>query len=85
MDYASEEGRPIYLGQMSWQKFEVAALRYMPFVSEFFRAIHSSSGFVFRHAIAMEDAGQRTRRAGQSGQFLATGRLDLPLPRPGSP
>ncbi len=34
-NYTSEEGRPIYLGQMSWQNFEVAALRNMPFVSNF--------------------------------------------------
>jgi translocation and assembly module TamB len=35
MDYASDAGGPVYLGRMSWQQFEVAALRYMPFVSDF--------------------------------------------------
>jgi translocation and assembly module TamB len=35
MNYTSESGRPVYLGQVSWQKFEVAALRYLPFVSNF--------------------------------------------------
>ncbi len=33
--YASEEGRPIYLGQISWQNFEVTALRNLPFLSNF--------------------------------------------------
>ena len=31
----SESGRPVYLGQVSWQKFEVAALRNLPFTSNF--------------------------------------------------
>ena len=31
--YTSESGRPVYLGQMSWQQFEIAALRNLPFVS----------------------------------------------------
>jgi len=35
MSYTGEGGRPVYLGQVSWQKFEVAALRYLPFVSNF--------------------------------------------------
>ena len=35
MDYGSEAGQPVYLGRMSWQQFEVAALRYMPFTSDF--------------------------------------------------
>ncbi|HLJ24140.1 MAG TPA: translocation/assembly module TamB domain-containing protein [Candidatus Acidoferrales bacterium] len=34
-NYTSEEGRPIYLGQASWQNFEVAALHDMPFRSSF--------------------------------------------------
>jgi translocation and assembly module TamB len=35
MNYTSEGGRPVYLGQTSWQKVEVAALRNLPFVSNF--------------------------------------------------
>jgi translocation and assembly module TamB len=35
MNYADEGGRPVYLGQVSWQKFEVAALRDLPFASNF--------------------------------------------------
>ena len=34
MDYAAEDGRPVYLGNMSWQKFEMAASRYLPFASD---------------------------------------------------
>jgi translocation and assembly module TamB len=35
MDYADEGGRPTYLGQVSWQQFKVAALRNLPFTSNF--------------------------------------------------
>ena len=35
MDYASEAGQPVYLGRVGWQKFEVAALRNLPFTSDF--------------------------------------------------
>ena len=35
MNYADEGGRPVYLGQISWQKFEIAALRTLPFSSNF--------------------------------------------------
>src|ERR1700733_2227279 len=35
MNYASDGGRPVYLGQVSWQKFEIAALRNLPFSSNF--------------------------------------------------
>jgi translocation and assembly module TamB len=35
MEYGSDAGRPAYLGRVSWQKFEVAALRYIPFTSDF--------------------------------------------------
>ncbi len=35
MNYTSEDGRPVYLGQMSWQKFEGAALHNLPFPSDF--------------------------------------------------
>ena len=35
MNYSGEGGRPVYLGQVSWQKFEIAALRDMPFTSNF--------------------------------------------------
>jgi len=35
MNYADEAGRPVYLGQVSWQKFEIATLRYLPFTSGF--------------------------------------------------
>ena len=34
MDYANEGGSPAYLGKMSWQKFKVAAWRYLPFASD---------------------------------------------------
>jgi len=34
MDYASEDGQPVYLGRVSWQKFQIAALRYLPFTSD---------------------------------------------------
>jgi len=34
MDYASEDGRPVYLGRVGWQKFQVAARRYVPFASD---------------------------------------------------
>ena len=33
MDYASEGGQPVYVGRASWQKFEIAARRFMPFAS----------------------------------------------------
>ena len=84
MNYANEGGRPVYLGQMSWQKFEIAALRNMPFVSNF------SARFTLRPdsfsvtQLQWKTAGMRTRCAGQSRQFRAT-RLDLPLPRPVAP
>ncbi len=35
MNYAEESGLPVYLGQVSWQKFEIATLRYLPFTSSF--------------------------------------------------
>ena len=35
MEYGSDAGRPVYLGRVSWQQFEVAARRYMPFPSDF--------------------------------------------------
>jgi len=35
MNYTGEGGRPVYVGQLSWQKFEVAALRNLPFASNF--------------------------------------------------
>ncbi len=35
MNYANDGGRPVYLGQVSWQKFEIAALRNLPFASNF--------------------------------------------------
>jgi translocation and assembly module TamB len=35
MNYTSEDGRPVYLGQVSWQQFEVAAMRNLPFKSNF--------------------------------------------------
>ena len=56
MDYASEGGRPVYLGQVSWQKFEIAALRNLPFTSNFSARFTLQSGFLFRDAIAMEDS-----------------------------
>jgi translocation and assembly module TamB len=34
MDYGSDGGSPVYLGRMSWQKFRVAAERYLPFASD---------------------------------------------------
>ena len=33
MNYADEGGRPVYLGQMDWQQFRIAAFRDTPFVS----------------------------------------------------
>src|SRR5215469_6887526 len=33
MNYTGEGGRPVYLGQLGWQQFQIAALRDMPFVS----------------------------------------------------
>ncbi len=33
MSYTSEGGRPVYLGQIGWQKLEFAALHYLPFTS----------------------------------------------------
>ena len=35
MNYTSEGDRPVYLGQIGWQKFEIAALRFLPFTSSF--------------------------------------------------
>jgi translocation and assembly module TamB len=35
MSYMSEGDRPIYLGQIGWQKFEIAALHFLPFASNF--------------------------------------------------
>ncbi len=35
MNYADEGGRPVYLGQVGWQQFEISALRDLPFVSTF--------------------------------------------------
>ncbi len=35
MDYTSDAGKPVYIGRVSWQQFQVAALRYMPFTSDF--------------------------------------------------
>jgi translocation and assembly module TamB len=34
MDYATDAGSPAYLGRMSWQKFKVAAWRFLPFASD---------------------------------------------------
>src|SRR5579872_433626 len=34
MDYSSDAGSPAYLGKLSWQKFKVAASRYLPFTSD---------------------------------------------------
>jgi translocation and assembly module TamB len=34
MDYTVDDGGPAYIGRMSWQKFEVAARRYLPFASD---------------------------------------------------
>jgi translocation and assembly module TamB len=33
MNYASESDKPVYLGQLSWQTFEIAALQDLPFIS----------------------------------------------------
>ncbi len=35
LKYDNEGGRPAYLGQVSWQKFEISALRNLPFTSNF--------------------------------------------------
>ncbi len=35
MNFAGEGGHPVYLGQVSWQKFEIAALRNLPFTTNF--------------------------------------------------
>src|SRR5665213_1747247 len=35
MNYAAENGRPVYLGQVSWQQFEIATMRNLPFRSNF--------------------------------------------------
>ncbi len=35
MNYADEAGHPVYLGQVSWQQFEIASLRNLPFASNF--------------------------------------------------
>jgi translocation and assembly module TamB len=35
MDYASENGQPMYVGRAAWQKFQIAVLRYLPFTSQF--------------------------------------------------
>ena len=35
LNYAGENGRPVYLGQASWQKFQIAAQRNLPFTSNF--------------------------------------------------
>ena len=83
MDYASDAGKPVYLGQISWQQFEVAALRYHAVYLGFLREIHAPAGFVFPDTIAMEDSSQRNRRAGESRQFFAA-RMELPVSRPGS-
>jgi translocation and assembly module TamB len=34
MDYTADAGGPAYIGRMSWQKFKVAARRYLPFASD---------------------------------------------------
>jgi translocation and assembly module TamB len=34
-NYAEESGHPVYTGQVSWQKFEIAALHNLPFTSNF--------------------------------------------------
>jgi translocation and assembly module TamB len=34
VDYASEDGKPVYLGSTSWKGFEFAAMRYLPFKSD---------------------------------------------------
>jgi translocation and assembly module TamB len=33
MNYTQEGGRPVYLGQLGWQQFQIAAFRDMPFAS----------------------------------------------------
>jgi translocation and assembly module TamB len=35
LNYTSEGAHPVYLGQVNWQKFEIDALRYLPFTSNF--------------------------------------------------
>jgi translocation and assembly module TamB len=35
MNYTEQDAQPVYLGQASWQKVEIAAQRNMPFVSDF--------------------------------------------------
>lgn len=35
MDYDTEAGQPVYLGRTSWQQCEIAALRFVPFTSDF--------------------------------------------------
>lgn len=35
MNYVNEGGLPVYLGQVSWQQFEIAALRNLPFSTSF--------------------------------------------------
>lgn len=35
MNYDNGGGRPVYFGQVSWQKFETSALRFLPFRSSF--------------------------------------------------
>jgi translocation and assembly module TamB len=35
MEYTSEGGRPVYLGQIGWRQFQIAALRDLPFPSNF--------------------------------------------------
>ncbi len=34
MDYANQDGKPVYLGRTSWRGFTIAALRYAPFTSD---------------------------------------------------
>ncbi|MBZ5641698.1 MAG: translocation/assembly module TamB domain-containing protein [Acidobacteriia bacterium] len=34
MDYASDSGGPVYLGQTSWQQCEISALKFLPFTSD---------------------------------------------------
>jgi hypothetical protein len=34
MEYGNDAGRPMYLGQVNWKNFEIAALRYIPFRSD---------------------------------------------------
>jgi translocation and assembly module TamB len=35
LDYTEEAGQPVYLGTVSWQQFEIAALKDLPFKSNF--------------------------------------------------